>query len=301
MSVKNVAAPSGPPILDLINQKLPRTAEKDSAVARKHNCNSVWCPHGCYRRFHLPRHFARLSSMPWDEVRFVTLTLDREVVGEGADAYLFARAHKIIGRFFVDLKRLGVEWLDWAGQMEFHGDGTPHWHILVWMDKGRMIGQDNIHKAWPWGRMIKEEYFKTRQHYDRTVGYFGKTGYFHKRKKHQTILPDYFKSDFFKGKRVMRFLSARRPSDNPRPTQPKTENPKKSEVITAMKLQTCGEFVHIWYRCYDELGWPGGALKYGFCAQYSYKKFLNDVPGDFIPMVGYGFNLDGSPPEPCPF
>lgn len=297
------AGDSRPPILDKIIRKLPPVADGEQAVARKHNCNSVWCPLGCYRRFHLKRHFERLSEIPWDEARFVTLTLDRDKCGEGADAYMYFREKKMLGRFFVSLERLGVKILDWAGQMEFHDDGTPHWHLLVWTEGGKMIGQDKIHQAWPWGRMIREEYFENRKRYENTVGYFGKAGYFHKKKKHQTILPDYFKSDYFQGKKIIRFYSARRPSPDPKERPEPKKEPEKSETITGRKLATCGQFTHIWYYREDEAGFAQSEVGYSQCLNIPYKEFLDQCPGEFVPGFGYAFFLSGVPPEvePCPF
>ena len=154
-------------ILDKIRQKLPQVADREEAVARKHVCSGVWCK-SCYKRYHLERHYKRLLEMPWEESRLVTLTLDRNLTGVGADAYLFIREKKALGRFFVKLRRQGVVVRDWAGQMEFHRDGTPHYHILIRTQAGPrgMIGGDALRLAWPWGR-VHEDYFKDQAHYSR--------------------------------------------------------------------------------------------------------------------------------------
>ncbi|UQZ87739.1 hypothetical protein C4J81_00380 [Deltaproteobacteria bacterium Smac51] len=258
----------------------------------------------CYRRFHLHRHFARLSEMPWQESRLVTLTLDRAKVGIGADAYMWFREKKALGRFFVGLERQGVEVKDWAGQIEFHKDGTPHWHLLVWTKKGKagMIGNARLKAAWPWGG-VHEDYFKDRAHYDNTVGYFGKSGYFHKGKKYQTELPDYFRSDYFKGKRIARFYSARRKSDNPSEQVETEKEPEPSQTITGRKLATCGQFTHIWFYTSDRAGFERSEAHYSECINVPYNDFVEDHAGAYVPGFGYSFFLSGIPPEvsECPF
>ena len=294
------------PILEKIIRKLPPGADRDECVARKYNCASVWCP-VCYKRFHLQRHFARLSEMPWKESRLVTLTLDREKVGSGADAYIWFREKKALGRFFVSLERQGVEVKDWAGQIEWHNDGTPHWHLLIRTKPGKagMIGQDQLHKAWPWGRMLKEDYFKNKAHYDNTVGYFGKCGYFHKGKKHQTELPDYFKSDYFKGKRIARFYSARRPSGDRQEQNPPKSDPEPSDTVTGRKLATCGQSTLLWYwdRDVDECGFPVADLRFLERSLTPFADFVKGCPGKFEQGIGYTFWPSGAPPDhgPCPF
>lgn len=298
------AGVSRPPILEQINRKLPRGVDHEQAVVRKHNCASVWCPCGCYKRFHLKRHFERLSQMPREESRLVTLTFDRRKVGEGAAAYIFSREKKVIGRFIVSLERQGVEIKDWAGQIEWHEDGTPHWHLLVRTKRGSsgMIGNERLLIAWPWGG-VHEDYFKSEKHYQNTVGYFGKTGYFEKGKKYQTVLPDYFDSEYFKGKRIMRFYSARRPSGEDMPESHTNKEPEKSETITGRKVKTCGQFTHLWYYVEDRAGFDKSEVFYGRCLNIPYKDFVGQCPGEYVPGFGYAFYLSGVPPqlEPCPF
>jgi len=242
--------------------------------------------------------------MPWEESRLVTLTLDRNLTGSSADAYLFIREQKALGRFFVRLRRLGVIIQDWAGQMEFHRDGTPHFHILIRTRTGAqgMIGGQALRQAWPWGR-VHEDYFKNKTHYDNTVGYFGKAGYFHKGKQYQTELPDYFKSEYFKGRRIMRFYSARRPASEERTLVKKNPAPKKSETISARKLTVCGQFTHIYAQYEDWAGFPKSESRYLMTIAVPYKEFKVRHPGYYQPGIGYSFFLSGAPPEelPCPF
>ena len=291
----DLGAGDRPPILDKIIRKLPPHTSTLECVARKYNCGSVWCP-VCYKRFHLARHFARLSEMPWKETRLVTLTLDREVTGEAADAYVLMREKKAIGRFFVTLERMGVEFHDWAGQIEWHRDGTPHWHLLVWTKGGKMIGGDRIRAAWPWGKIVQEEYFKTQAHYDKTVGYFGKAGYFHKGKKHQTILPDYFRSEYFRGKRIARFYSARRPSGQTQEPEPAKSEPQASSTITGRKLKTCGQSTLIYGYVNDVHGFQSDQLWFCDRLMVPYKDIVDLLPGSYEAGVGYNVWLSGSPP-----
>jgi hypothetical protein len=208
--------------------------------------------------------------------------------------------------FFVTLKRHGVEVKDWAGQIEWHKDGTPHWHMLIRTKAGKagMIGNADLKRAWPWGG-VYEDYFKSQTHYDNTVGYFGKSGYFHRGKKHQTELPDYFRSEYFKGKRIARFCSARRPSGEPREQAPLKSEPEPSTTITGQKLQTCGQSTLIWYwdRSFNEAGFPDDDLRFMERVFVPFADFVRDCPGKFEQGLGYTFWPSGTPPDIglCPF
>jgi len=166
-----------------------------------------------------------------------------------------------------------------------------------------MIGQDRIHQAWPWGRIVHEEYFKNKKHYNRLVGYFGKAGYFHKGKKHQVILPDYFKTEYFRGKRIARFYSARRSGGDIARSTPKEKEPQPSETVTGRKLATCGQMTLLFYRPkYDWTGiFPSHELILFDELCMPYKDFVNQCPGEYVKGLGYSFHLSGAPPVPCPF
>jgi len=280
-----------PPILDYITRKLPPRASDAVALARKQSCSSVWCP-VCYRREHLRRHFERLSLIPWDEARFLTLTLDREKVGEGADAYIWFREKKPLGRFFVSLARQGIKVNDWCGQIEFHKDGTPHFHLLVRTSKGPggMIGNERLLKAWPWG-IVWEEYFRTYKDYENTVGYFGKAGYFHKKKEHQTKLPDYFASEYFRGMKIIRFYAARLKGVVPQEVSRETLKESQSKAFD--RVQECGKSTVVYSVSYDD--------HYNEYETFleriniPYGQFMVMCPGFYKKGRGYIFFLDGDP------
>ena len=298
---------AGASILDQIRQKLPQNIEnldREECIARKDCCKSVWCP-VCYRRFHLKRHYERMSEIPWDECRFITLTLDREKTGGGADAFLWVREHKPVGRFIVKLGRLGVDVKDWCGQLEFHRDGTPHFHLLVRTKAGPsgMIGNERMMKAWPYG-IVREEYFKTEKDYNNVVGYFGQSGYFHKGKEHQTRLPDYASSEYFKGKRIIRFFSARkgeREKDGTKPRRETSDEEKQIGNITAKRIEDCGKETIIFYDTTNEGGFPELNYKYLCKVDIPYCVFRVAFPGHYIQGCGYSFYLSGQPPEECPY
>jgi len=290
-------------ILDRINKKLPPTANTEEAIARKCKCSSVWCPE-CYRRFHLERHYLRLSEIPWDECRFITLTMDSLKTGNGADAFIFCREKKILGRFIQNLKREGIKVNDWCGQMEFHKNGNPHFHILVRTCKGPSgkIGNEMLLKAWPWG-YVHEDYFKTEKDYNRVVGYFGKTGYFHKGKEYQTALPDYFKSEYFRGMKIQRFFSARRPSTHKAQPKIKNPNPKQSKSLTWNTIHQCGKRTIIFYYKKDESGFNDTEQKFLQVLDVPYEYFKVMFWGKYVQGRGYIFSLTGTKPDtpPCPY
>ena len=298
-----LAAVGGGPdaILDYIKIKLPQEADKQEAIARKCNCSSVWCP-VCYRKFYLEKHFLRLSEIPWEEARFITLTLDRDKVGCGADAFEWYRKKKPIGRFLVNLKRQCFSIKDWCGQIEWHRDGTPHFHLLLRTEKGfkGMIGNSRLLKAWPWG-VVREDYFTSEKNYQAVVGYFGKSGYFHKGKEHQTHLPDYFKSDYYRGKRVFRFLNARSASkrkSEERVTPKGVSGKKKPLMSTPLnRVEVCGRSTLIFYAKPDEMGFPASDYKFltKITCPYSYFKVFFE--GDYLSGLGYRFFLDGKYPD----
>jgi hypothetical protein len=300
-----LAAVGGGPdaILDRINKKLPHEANPEEAMARKCNCMSVWCKE-CYRRFHLPRHFKRLSEIPWDECRFVTLTLDPKKTGLGPDAFNFFRENKILGRFIQDLERAGVEVFDWCGQMEFHVNGNPHFHLVVKTGKGSKgkIGNAKLLKAWKHG-LVREEYFKSHRDYERLVGYFGKTGYFHKNKEHQTVLPDYFQSEYYRGKRIQRFFSARKPRAKERRIETITREIKKpSKSLTWKSIQKCGKQTILFYFKKDGV-FDDFKEKYLQIIDIPYSWFKRMFLGRYVEGRGFIFSLTGTEPEtpPCPF
>jgi hypothetical protein len=288
------------PILDINNQKLSQGpgAAPDEAIARKVNCRFVWCAI-CFIKFYLNKYYERLLEIPWDEARTITLTLDRLKVGSGADAYLWFRKKRALGRFIQNLKRHGIIVKDWAGVMEFHVDGTPHWHLLVRTKAGPegRIGNEVLLKAWPWG-IVHEGYFETEHDYNANVGYFGKAGYFHKGKEHQTVLPDYFKSEFFRGMKVPRFHGARKKTHVEKNDVEPSLKVKPCQSIPGLRSSICGKYTDIYTPRKIEDSW-GVQTEYKFSQRIAvpYGHFKAKVPGDYQQGIGYKFLLSRVPPE----
>jgi hypothetical protein len=290
-------------ILENIRQMLPQEANPDEALARKCNCRTNWC-RTCYMRYHLPRHLARLREIPWDEARFVTLTMDPHKCGEGADAYLFYREHGQIGYFIDRLRRLGIKIIDWCGFIEFHLNGNPHFHLLIRTKKGSagMIGNKTLLKAWAYG-YVKEEHFATYKHYENLVGYLGKAGYLHKNKEYQSVLPDYFQSEFFAGKRVLRFLSARKNErvKRPKPEPEKTEKKARAKTLTWNRIKKCGRETIMFYFQKDGSGFDDTIIKYLGKVPIPYDYFKVMIKGRYSQGRGLRIDLTGTDDEPCPF
>lgn len=160
---------------------------------QKCGCNHVWCP-SCAKKKSLPAIQARMENMQWDHVRQVVLTIDPQRYPDPAAVYDEIRNKKALAGMINNLERtVGIKIIDWMWVLEWHRSGHAHWHVLIEVDQaGRaaMIGQENIQKYWLYGKAY-EKYFKNETHWKRFSGYFGKHGYFNKKEKHQSILPEW--------------------------------------------------------------------------------------------------------------
>jgi hypothetical protein len=164
------------------------------AVLRKCSCNSSWCP-TCYKRQRTKKLTARIQQMSYRRVRFVTLTIDRNLYPDGPEScYREIREKKGIAQFIHNLKRTSAHNItDYAWFMEWHRDGFPHWHVFVELEesgKAAMLGNRDLLRHWKRGA-VYESYFTTAAHWYNATGYFKKHGYWEKGKKHQAILPDW--------------------------------------------------------------------------------------------------------------
>lgn len=189
------------PILELIESKTGVTPETDGIVdiaIQKHRCMSSWCP-VCFRLYVAPQISAKMQSMNWASVRIITLTIDREQFADGEAAYQKVKDSQAISAMCRNFVRFaGKEIKNWLWVLEWHEDGFPHWHLVVEMrQSGRrsMIGQEIIHKYWPWGR-IREGYVSDARHWRNISGYLQKKGYLTggDDKGHQTELPEWAKN-----------------------------------------------------------------------------------------------------------
>jgi hypothetical protein len=166
-------------------------------VIRKCRCDSVWCPQ-CYKLRKVPVLFARINDrLDWRSTRQIVLTIDRNQYTDGEQAYLDVTQGKKINQLVHNLKRTtGITIRDYVWVLEWHKDGFPHWHVFVDVEKKGASGKihfENINRYWTIGS-VNESYFKSYQHWQRIVGYFGKHGYFDKGKAHQARLPEWAKS-----------------------------------------------------------------------------------------------------------
>ena len=239
--------------------------------------------------------------MSWDRVRMVTLTLDPSNWPDGEAAYVWSKLTKPIGRFIQNLGRNGITVTDWTCNMEWHDNGYPHRHLLIEVDKpGRagMIGQELIHQLWAWGdktHRIHEHYFSTEKQFKKFAGYFAKSGYLHKDKQHQIILPAWASGRGWEGKKINRFSSMRGPTvkaEEPE-TKPETEPLKRfrNKITYAAKHGRCGNQVDLWQveACEDD------RLERTYLGRYNvpYSVVVGCLPGAFY--EGVGFSLECSP------
>jgi hypothetical protein len=175
-------------------QTLPGIGNQRTITLHKCRCNSVWCPH-CYRQRKLPQLFSRLNDrLDWRSTRHVVLTIDRKKFCDGRSAYLHVTEKKLLNQLIHNLRRtVDIAVRDYVWVLEFHKDGFPHWHLFIDVQKTGPTGKihfTNILKYWEIGN-VEETYFRTRKHWERIVGYFGKHCYFEKAKAHQAKLPNW--------------------------------------------------------------------------------------------------------------
>lgn len=171
-------------------------------------CRSAWCPL-CWVLTFMKIIIGYLSAMRWDRVRHITLTIDRKHFESLTEARSLFNAGEFIARLTRGKKRrvgfsryVGweyepIKWLNYVWFMEFHKDGTCHFHILVEVEKSGkegMIGQDRIHYYWPWGR-IHERPFRSERKWKEFYGYMAKHGYMSGDKGHQAKLPKELETD----------------------------------------------------------------------------------------------------------
>ena len=298
------------PILVKKNQKKPQEpiapGEKYPIVVRC-SCSSVWCPK-CFKKHFAPKEAARMGRMDWRRTRMVTLTLNPANWVDGEDAYIWYKINKPIGHFIENLGRSGINVTDWTCNMEWHDNGYPHWHLLIEVDKpgpAGMIGQELLHKLWSHGdttHRIHEYYFKSEKRFQEFTGYFSKSGYLHKDKQHQIILPAWASGPGWAGVKINRFSSKRisGPKPEEKPEEPAGEPAKRPRrVMTyAAKHGRCGNQVDIW-----EVEVYGDGEEKHFARSYigkytvPYDLVINSFSGQFY--EGLGFSFEGTTAFVC--
>ncbi len=95
------------------------------------------------------------------------------------------------------LMKHGILIHDYIWILEWHGDGFPHWHFLVLVNKkgrsGRIANKIDLTETWGRAKFVKEGYIHDEIHWKRLVGYVAKHGYFGDGKKSQGMLPEWAK------------------------------------------------------------------------------------------------------------
>ena len=233
-----------------------------------------------------------MACLDFRKTRMLTLTLDRAIAGQGEVAYLWYKENKPIGRFIQNLGRAGVSVEDWTSNLEWHNDGTPHFHLLIQVSKaGRngQIGEKLIHRCWPYGR-IHEYYFKGEKAFMDFLGYFGKTGYMHKDKRHQVILPDWAKTENWRDRRINRFSSMKRPHtpDGEHVEEDsgikETEPVEKNQSLTyAERISKCGQETDLWI-----IG-PDSEEEFIQRVPVPYRELVGMLDGHYVEGVGFAF------------
>lgn len=145
--------------------------------------------------------------MDWRHVRHLILSVDPSLYRDGEEAYEDITHRRGIGNLIKDLERTDrIKIRDYAGSIEWHENGFPHWHVFVETEgegKAGMIGHGNIKRRWPFGIYVNEDYIKSEEHWNNLTGYFNSHGYFEKGKGCQGILPDWAKDS---EKRIKRWF-----------------------------------------------------------------------------------------------
>lgn len=136
----------------------PKEHEKVLMKISSCRCRSAWCPL-CWILDYMKRIVVYLAAMQWDRVRHIVLTIDRKHFQTLQEARRLFNA----GEFIASLtrgkrRRKGfsiydgwgykpLQWRNYVWFMEFHKDGTCHFHILLEVEdpgKEGMIGQDDL-------------------------------------------------------------------------------------------------------------------------------------------------------------
>jgi hypothetical protein len=145
-----------------------------------------------------------MEEMDYRRVRHITPTIARDQFNTLEEAYRLFNAGEFVSRLTRGKrKRAGIKWtteyifqpIQWKSYLwfvEFHVDGTAHFHLVLEVEKiGQegMIGGDRLRYYWAYGR-INEGYFETEKHWLNFMGYELKKGYASKEKAHQGELPE---------------------------------------------------------------------------------------------------------------
>jgi hypothetical protein len=246
-----------------------------------------------------------MEEMDHKRVRLLTLTIARDKFNTPLEAYKLFRA----GEFVSSLsrgkrKRNGCEWTDeyifkpiqWSRYLwwvEFHRDGTAHFHLVIEVDesgKEGMIGSERLQEYWTYG-WIEESYFEDEQHWKNFIGYEAKKGYASADKGHQGILPELL--DQVGSKKLRRWGHSRKKEKSEQEnftevrnyfirkgTEQRTEEPNRNKKRTYKEIiESCGKqsFVTL---CIEE-------MEFKVIMDKPYREMKASIKGEYIESRGY--------------
>jgi hypothetical protein len=300
-----VAGPAGP-ILDLKQTQVckPENPASQKVVLRKCSCGSPWCP-SCFKRRSAPKVGDRLALLNWESTRQVVLSIDRKKFKDGREAFYYLREKKALSQLIHNLKRtVGITVTDWVWVLEWHSDGFPHWHLFIDVNitgKGGMIGGDVIRQYWTYGAAT-ESFIRSENHWKVFTNYFGKHGYFQKKKAHQAALPDWAREETQK---IRKFGSQSGPKKERNEFQKKESKlkeiksklkkeeekqmpeMKKIEKTYDIILEECGQATMCVCYCQSTMEEFGYRIPVPFADMM---RVFKDK-GEFQPKVGFVLNL----------
>ncbi len=288
--------------------KLHDPIEGVQIIGCKGACNSVWCPE-CYKRKGGSKRFSkRLKKLHYKATRQVVLTVDlKKFENDPQFAFEELKRTKVVPQFIHNLRRTEkVKIVDWAWNLEWHTDGSPHWHLFIQTRKGRkgQIGNERLLAHWKHG-MVFESFIRSRKHWERFTDYFGANGYFNpnsniesKDKSHQLELPEWAKKVTYK----IRKTGSMNQKHAPTGFIEDTENGQGSKIEGSVKpkqtiqqpektyeeiLNSCGQTTYCQIRRGDgNLFWKKIDIPY---------KLFKEFPGEYLHSVGHliQMTLDG--------
>lgn len=139
-----------------VQNKSPLLPEENRCVVKivPHTCDRTTCPH-CRRRIGTQIKYSledRLRELQNEHntkgsVRMWTLTLDRSRYLDPQDAHETVNRAETIRRM---ASKAG--WKYWVCVVEWHQDGWPHYHLILWEPKSRPTRQEHSEIQRLWGR-----------------------------------------------------------------------------------------------------------------------------------------------------
>jgi len=187
--VKRTAKPSP----NLVLKSKIKSQNKIKIKGNKCGCGKSWCPQ-CGKKTTVSRFINKIKIWNYEYVRQLIFTVDPKKYENPEKCLKNINEKKYIANAIRNLERTkGIKIIDWQWTLEWHGNGYPHWHVFLLMEKkgkAGMIGGDNIRQYWKAGR-VTESYIMNSDHWEKITGYFETHGYFSKKKAYQSMLPEW--------------------------------------------------------------------------------------------------------------